>query len=854
MPSSRRMSASTANPSLSGYHVVPGGYDELITPTGETRPAWQALSRVLARLDAGEIADRQRQADRLIEAEGASYLFHDDAQDTSRPWKVDPLPLVIAGGEWAHVERSIAQRVTVLNKVVADLYGEMQLLRRRIVPPAAAFGAPGYIVSATGTTPPKSRWITSYAADLIRLSDGRWHVLRDLADAPSGAGYALVNRTVSSQLFPDVVRELAPMSLTGFFADMRSALDASSPPDRSSPRTVVLSPGYGDASYFEHSYLAAHLGYHLAEMGDLIVRHGRVWLRALGGLEAVDVLLRRVGSDRADPLESRNAAGGVPGLARAGRTGSVGIANAIGSGLGSSMSLIPYLADAARHFGEELSMPAVPTLWCGESASRTRVLDAPERFVLHDLAGAGPQGGESAVTAFGSHLDATGRDHWRALIQRQPHRVVAQEKVAFATAPVVGPHGLQPGTAVLRVLAVVGRNGVSVLPGGLARVMDPAVPIVNQTSGSAKDVWVLDDRLDTARRSRPQLSRSMPQVDLRESLPTRAAEAMFWVGRSAERAEAIARSAEVALSMVQTDPSLLTALDGGWRRPVVAALSFLVAPGMAAAGEQRAETTPADEFRSAIAAALSDPAGLPGTLGALSRAAGSARQFLSATTWRVLGELRAENDELAAALRSANDAGLRRRLDTVLVRLSSLSGLFNESIVRGPAWRFLEIGRRIDRALCLITTIENVVAPANPQLRGSLFDYVLSSNESLVAYRRRYRSDSVLDALVDLLVLDDTNPRALAFQLDQLRHQVTLLPDRDATPVLARTIDEASAAVVEMSWLPADADQVGVNGRREVVDRFAQSARAPLLAFGQALNGAYFNDPTRIRRVVQATS
>jgi uncharacterized alpha-E superfamily protein len=219
----------------------------------------------------------------------------------------------------------------------------------------------------------------------------------------------------------------------------------------------------------------------------------------------------------------------------------------------------------------------------------------------------------------------------------------------------------------------------------------------------------------------------------------------------------------------------------------------------------------------------------------------------------VLGALNAENEGIGTDIASAHDVQVRRRLDTVLVHLSSLSGLFNESIVRGPAWRFLEIGRRIDRALNLLSMFEAIVSPASPQLRALLFDYVLSANESLVAYRRRYRSDSVLDALVDLLILDDANPRALAFQLDQLRHQLTLLPPRDLSPTIARRVEESSSATIEMSWLSAGADHLGVNGRREAVDRFVLAARQPLLDLVDDINVAYFNDPSRLRHAVQAT-
>ena len=844
------MSAPTTSTTLQGYAINPEGYDEAVAPSGEARPAWRALSRTIAEMAPADLVARQRQADRLVEAEGASYLFHDDGADSSRPWRLDPVPLVIGGTEWAELERGIAQRMRIVSRLIDDCYGDHRLLRDGVVPAGAVFGSPGYLLSAHGSHPPNA--LTVYAADLLRLATGEWRVLCDVTDAPSGAGYALVNRNVSAQLLPDVVREMAPLSLASFFTDMRSALDATSPSDRSSPRTVVLSPGFGHPSYFEHSYLAAHLGYHLAEIGDLVVRHDRVWLRALSGLEQVDVLLRRVEGNAVDPLESSTGAMGVPGLARCARGLGVGLANSLGAGVAASMALLPFTAAVANAFGEDLLLPSLRTLWCGDPVARAEVLADLRRFVLHDVTRRGLPAAGQPPTVFGSQLDDAGIDRWSTLIESEPHRVVVQEKATFATSPVLGPSGIRPGTLVLRVLAVAGKQGISVMPGGLARVMDPSVPIVSQTTGVVKDVWVLDDRADRPLPISTRVARSMPQVDLRESLPTRAAEAMYWVGRSAERSEAMARATASALAIMQGDPPLLTVLDGAWRRPVVAALHALA--GRAAkepGGERSPSVTPTEEFRAAVASTLVGGSGLPGSLSALSRAASSARQFVSATTWRVLGELDNERVQLSSEVASAYDPGVRRRLDTVLVHLSSLAGLFNESTVRGPAWRFLEIGRRVDRSLCLLSVFESVVSPADPNLRNSLFDYVLAANESLVAYRRRYRSDAVLEALVDLLLLDDANPRALAFQLDQLRSQLALLPVRDGSAGLATKIEQASAALVDMSWLPADADVRGSNGRREVIDRFVEAARVPLLGFADQLNLVYFNDPSRMRQIVR---
>ena len=845
----------TSSELLPGYTVGGDGYDEAVAASGETRPAWLQLSRSLSRLTVADLLERQRQADRLVEAEGASYLFHDNGRDTSRPWRLDPVPLVLGGAEWATIERGVAQRMRLLDRVLADCYGERRLMRNRVLPPAAVFGSPGYTTAAQELQPASGRWIVVYAVDLLRLADGTWRVLRDVTDAPSGAGYALVNRNVSAQLFPDAVRDAAPLSLAPFFADMRAALEAAAPPARTSPRTVVLSGGLGHPSYFEHSYLAAHLGYHLAETGDLVVRDGSVWLRSLSGLESVDVLLRRVDSDATDPLEStgEGSEGGVPGLTRAARNGTVGLANALGAGLAGSMTLLPFLPSVAKAFGEELELGSLDTLWCGTASGLAEVFADPRRFVLHDV--------RRGNTVFGSQLDDAALARWRTLAEGEPYRLVAQEKADFATGPVLGADGIRPATSVLRVLAVAGKQGITVMPGGLARVMDPSIPIVRQVSGLAKDVWVLDDRPDRPLPISVRRSRTMPQVDLRESLPTRAAEAMYWVGRNAERAEAITRATLAGVTMMQSDPALLTVAEGAWRRGVTAALRGLtrggaVVPdadgGSGSGGGNGGLASPEDEMRAAIAASLTGDDGLPASLMGLSRAASSGRQFLSATTWRLLGELGSDQVRLGADVSTAYDAGTRQRLDAILVNLSSLSGLFNESTVRGPAWRFLEIGRRVDRAFAVLTMFESVVSPAPTAARNSLFDYVLATSESLVAYRRRYRSDAVLDALVDLLVLDDSNPRALAFQLDQLRSQLTLLPARDGSSQLAALIDDASAALIEVSWLSADADQRGADGRRAAIDRFVTAGRAPLLSFAGQLVTVYFNDPTRMRQLMRA--
>ena len=326
--------------------------------------------------------------------------------------------------------------------MIADLYGEQRLLRQahRADRPRCS-ARPATCCLRTGMCPPQSRWITVYAAD---LRPARPTVVARAA-RPHGraVGRRLCARQPQRQRAAAsriVVRELAPLSLAPFFSDMRSALDATAPTGSPSPRTVVLSPGLGHPSYFEHSYLAAHLGYHLAEMGDLVVRHGRVWLRALSGLEAGR---RAAASSRERSRRSarvgRRRTIGVPGLAQVARIGGVGIANALGSGVAGSMALLPFVpaaADVVRR--GTLAADAATRCGAATAESRDEVLDDIERFVLHDLAGVGHAGRRAVRRRCSARISTLpGRTQWRTLIDTEPHRVVAQEKVTFATAPML---------------------------------------------------------------------------------------------------------------------------------------------------------------------------------------------------------------------------------------------------------------------------------------------------------------------------------------------------------------------------------------------------------------------------------
>ena len=207
-----------------------------------------------------------------------------------------------------------------------------------------------------------------YAADLARSPDGQWWVLADRTQAPSGAGYALENRLVSTRVMPEVFRASHVRRLANFFQAYRNALQRMVPVRRENPRIVVLTPGPYNETYFEHAFLARYLGYTLVEGGDLTVRENHVFLKTLGGLLPVDVIVRRQDDHFCDPLELRgDSMLGVPGLVQAVRSGTVSVANALGSGLAESPAYAAFLPGLCKELlGEELKMPTVATWWCGQ--------------------------------------------------------------------------------------------------------------------------------------------------------------------------------------------------------------------------------------------------------------------------------------------------------------------------------------------------------------------------------------------------------------------------------------------------------------------------------------------------------
>ena len=610
------------------YAATPGFYDEVLgADSDELRPHWRKLAESLAAMGHGGLTRRWNDGRRLIHDNGITYNIYSDPQNNARPWQLDPIPLVLDPDEWKSIEAGIIQRALLFNTILADLYGPQKLLREDQIPRELVFPNPAFLRSCCGIVPQGGVYLHNYSADLARSPDGQWWVLADRTQAPSGAGYALENRLVTTRVMPDVFRTAHVRRLANYFQTYRNALQRMVPVKRENPRIVVLTPGPYNETYFEHAFLARYLGYTLVEGGDLTVRENRVFLKTLGGLLPVDVIVRRQDDHFCDPLELHSDSMlGVPGLVQAVRSGTVSVANALGSGLAESPAYAAFLPGLCRQLlGEELKMPTVATWWCGQEKPLAYVAEHLKDLVIKPTF---PGTREDPI--FGGQLDAEERERLIAKMRAQPARYVAQEQVALSTVPVWEGGSLQPRHLVMRVFAVTNGKIYSVMPGGLTRISAQLTNMVvsMQRGGGSKDTWVLGDGPSSAfsllRPPTHPLEVSRATFDL----PSRVADNLFWLGRYTERVEAVVRITRAILGRVFQEGDIARASGLNLGLHVLQALGFLP--------ERTAKNSPERD----LVAMMYDPdSGLAWNIHQVRRVAGLLRDRISVDAWLILNQL-----------------------------------------------------------------------------------------------------------------------------------------------------------------------------------------------------------------------
>ncbi|MBC7413632.1 MAG: circularly permuted type 2 ATP-grasp protein [Herminiimonas sp.] len=790
------------NSLLVPYPAVLHGYDEMFEAGGQARAHWAPLLDHLGAEGPEAMRQRVESVERQVHENGVTYNIYADPKGMQRPWEIDVLPFILPADEWAAIEAAVRQRATLLNRILIDIYGDQTVLGEGLLPPALVHGHAGFLRPCHGIQQIDDVALHMIAVDLARSPDGRWWVVTDRTQAPSGAGYALENRSVISRAFPDLLRELKVQPITGYFDTLRDSLThwgrqcaarhrarsrtSNASANDALPLIVLLTPGQFNETYYEQTYLARHLGFPLVEGSDLTVRNGIVWLKTLSGPQRVDVILRRVDDDFCDPLELRSdSALGVVGLTDAARRGNVVIANGLGSNLLESGALLGYLPALCRRFlGESLLMPSVATWWCGEPAALEEVIEELDHLIIKP---AFPQLRQAPV--FGQDLDAGQRADFIAKLRARPQNYVAQELVRVSQAPVwrhrgQSDAGIAASAVGLRVFACATPTGYVVMPGALTRVAtgpDSRV-IAMQRGGASKDTWIQAVHQPPAQ---PVLPRSITADNLIRGdtrLASRIVEDLFWYGRYCERCDDITRLLRTALEfLLHTTPD---ARGSEW--PTVQA--FCAWAGLIELDDDDEESTPSGAVRVPVEPTVPDDLlvehglldaviaidghGLVGNLQRVYRVASHLRERLSVDNWHTLNRLAqrhpglAQRPTLAAAITMLNDT---------LTSLMTLSGFALDGMTRDQGWRFMSVGRRLERMQFIGKALDHALAmPADGNL-----DWLLEITDSIVTYRARYMAQPEWLPVLDLLLLDESNPRSLVFQLNGLLQFLPRLSSED---------------------------------------------------------------------------
>ena len=783
--------------------LEPGVWDELRDASGRLRDPWQRFADALPTPEgepelAEELERRVGQVAQRIRLDGVTHnVFSDDpkVRAATRAWSLELLPQLIEAKDWAAIEAGVVQRAELLQRMLADLYGPQRLLHEGLLPPALLLRHPGWLRPMIGVRPAGGQRLLIVAFDLARGPDGRWWQVAQRTQGPSGLGYVLHNRLVIARQFPDAFRELNVQRIGSSYRRLLDALEqrAAQVAGGQTPRVVLLTPGPYSETYFEHAYLARYLGLPLVEGGDLTVRGERLYLKTVEGLEPVHGVMRRLDDDWCDPLELRpDSALGVPGLLQAARSGHVVMANALGSAFLESPAVQGFLPAIARRFScGPLTLPALPTWWCGEAAAWQDV-----RGQLHDkiLRSTFPRdGGRSRI----HHLPLQAR---LAAVDDDPDAWTVQDRLRFSRAPIWGGGAVTPRPAMVRVYAIAEGDGRwHVLPGGMTRVAQREdASISMQRGGTSLDTWVMTESPVDSFSMLPQRL----QVDdiLRRHRPvsSRTGENLFWLGRYTERTEQLVRLARATLLLIDADNDAPPA--------VMQALSVLaVKMGLAPQGVPTLVRS-AHLFERAVLSGLADREGRDGTasiaynLAALERASMALRERLSSEHW---GLIRQMQETFSAAVEAPTGelptlAQVLPALDRLALQLAAVTGAQTDRMTRDHGWRLLTVGRLSERLIGLATPMRVFIeAQALDNVAG--IELLLELFDSVITFRARYQRHEDLLALADLLVLDSANPRAYAGVLRRLRTEIGKLPGLPATlqPLLALLPAEGAGLTLE---------------------------------------------------------
>lgn len=815
-------------------------YNELLKNDGNLRPNWETFFQSFHQLGPEEIQNRTQDIMRLMKENGVTYNIHGDPAGLNRPWNLDLIPFLITKEEWETIEAGLIQRAELLDLVLKDIYGERKLMKNGLLPMDLIYNHPGFLRQAVGIKPAGKHHLILYSADLARSPDGKIWILNDRAQAPSGSGYALENRMAMARVLPELFNGVKVRRLSPYFNALRNALNEIAPGKKQNPRVVILTPGPSNETYFEHSYLSSYLGFTMVQGDDLMVKNNFVWLKTMGGLEKVDVILRRVDDTYCDPLELKEDSQlGVPGLLQVVRSGNVSIANPLGSSVLENPGLMPFLENICQYFFKRgLIMPTIASWWCGQQKELKYVLDHLPSLVIKRIY----RDSSLTRTINATSLNEVQLNELREQIKANPSFYVGQEKVAFSSTPSFINGKIEPRNALFRGFLVSNKDRYVAMAGGLTRTSTSPdnFLISNQLGGVSKDTWIISPEPGQTQHLIKEL-KGIPVPIPTGAIPSHTAENLYWVGRYTERVLGNARFQRTVMKFLAEGNRLLLDNDIATEQYLLEALTQVTFTHKEVAHVGAKKDDPWPELKD-ILFNQNRNGSLSANLLLFKRTVYAVRDHWSTDTWRVL---RSMEDAWAKASEQESQPNNKvlDAMDNLITSMVAFIGLNRESISREQGWIMLDLGRKIEQSLSIISMLRaTLVNKYEDQVEYNLQESVLITSECLVNYRYKYRAHIQLPLVLDLLLLDPKNPRSLIYQLDRLKSYINNLPKIQA----GHTLDEHERLILEAYTLLklADKEYLSVLGKEEWcyenLDHFLSKIYSLLSALPDVISKKYF--------------
>ena len=772
-------------------------YDELYDSeqpgSSSMRAHWRDFFGYLQPKGLSDFNARTKEIERQVRDNGITYNIYVDENGPKRPWTIDLFPLIIPHQEWLIIQAGIMQRAQLLEAMMQDVYGQGNLIKEGLIPPALVNGHPGYLRAMHQAIPKDKKHLHIMAFDLARGPNGNWSVLSQRTQAPSGLGYLLENRNLVSKQFPKAYEQMRIESLTRVYRGLVQSLKRESKAGQNA-HIVLLTPGPYNETYFEHAYLARYLGLTLVEGNDLTVRNQCAYLRTIHGLEPVHVIIKRLDDTFLDPLELKeDSTLGVPGLMQVIRAGNVVIANAPGSGFLESPGLLAFLPSISeRLLGQPLLLPAVDTWWCGEDAAFE---SAKENLVNSAVKATYPslEGHQHFDSFLVKNLSSKESSKLLEKIKKSPDDFTIQSYLPLAQIPTWQADSnpnlekcIEPRSYMLRVFAMSDGLGNSwqILPGGLARIAaDPDGVASMQRGGSSTDVWVQGQSYAQLPILFPSKATSVGKAHRDRVITSRSAENLYWFGRYTERSENTIALATMYLESLNSENSqsdlLWNWLDKSCQMNGLMPFSQAVMPTTSEEMESRDERMLLSQLNSSTLMSVGF------NLRAVQSAASKVRESLSTDLWSMINRCveRFEND--CQLMKVGNDYSITlalQSLSTANQFLSAITGAQNDRMTRDAGWTLMNIGRLIERLQFFSSILEGAIEEgvlSNPFNDTSGFNTLLGLFDSTITFQAQHQQSRDLNELLELLVFNTENPRSIAWISRKLRNRLAKLTNSE---------------------------------------------------------------------------